>query len=159
MTMKLDKKTGMLILGAVVVLALIFIFYGYFLSLQTNYPNGGSPITQGSTPTYAPAGQLVAGFPPALILDDAARISNSYSVSYSANTNQYTAVWTSSSSMASLFTAYQNYFKQNGWAIGNTFTGRTTLRSVYATKGNIGAEVVIAAQGTASQVTISYATQ
>lgn len=161
MQMKLDKKTWMLILGAIVVLALIFILYGYFISLQTGYPNGGAPISQSQnpSPTYAPAGQLVAGFPPALILDNAARVSNSYSVSYAANTRQYTAVWNSSSSMSSLFTEYQNYFTQNGWAIGNTFAARPTLRSIYATKGSIGAEVVITAVGSASNVTISYVGQ
>jgi len=160
--MKLDQKTGFLILGAVVVLALIIISYGYYTSLPGPVTTGGQTAGQnppGPAPTYAPQGQVVAGFPQKLILDPGATVSNSYSLSYSANNNQYTAVWNSSSSMASLYSTYKNYFQNNGWTITNDFVSIPTVRGIAGKSGTNVASVVITAQNKGSQVTISYLAQ
>ncbi len=162
MTAKLDKKTGFLILGAVVALALIVILYAYFASLPAPSPSGGGQAAgpSGPAPVYAAAGQLVAGFPSTLILDNAAKVSESYSIGYSASLNQYTAQWNSSSSMASLDILYQNYLSKNGWRITKQSTNRPAFspefRGIYATNGSYDANVTIVAEGTGAEVTITY---
>src|ERR1700690_4012109 len=45
-----------------------------------------------ATPTYAPSGSVVKGFPQDMIIDAKAKIANSYALSYSASLNQYTAI-------------------------------------------------------------------
>ena len=155
--MKLDKKTGFLILGAIAVLALIIIFYGYFASLSPSLPSGGGPSgsSTGLTPTYAPQGQLVSGFPPALILDDAARVTNSYAIS-SSNANQYTAVWNSSSSVASLYAGYKNYFTANGWTVTNDSVAQLGQHSLGAQNGSATVNILITTAGAGTQVIIGY---
>ena len=108
-----EKRTWAWIGAAVVILALIAVFSGKLGNLTA--PAGPS----GPTPVYAPQGQLVGGFPKALILDQNAAVSNSYSINYSAGINQYTAQWTSSMSLNNLFSAYQSYFSGNGWKVSN----------------------------------------
>ncbi len=114
------------------------------------------PTASGPAPSYAPSGQLVAGFPKALVLDQAAQISSSYSINYSASTNQYTAEWNSPSSMASLYGQYKSYFQTNGWKITNDVTKYSASRGLYATKGSAEASVAIMQQGKGSQVIVGY---
>ena len=108
------------------------------------------------TAVYAPKGQLTGGFPKDLILDNAAQISDSYSINYDASTNQYTADWSSNSSMATLDAMYKNYFAQNGWKIVNDAENVSTWRGLYATKGSTDANVTISSKGKGSEVSISY---
>jgi hypothetical protein len=109
---------------------------------------------------HATAGQLIPGFPRQLVLDSAATVSNSYSINYSASTNQYTAEWVLSSSLASLYVEYQSYAKANGWTISN-HADLPTLKGIYATNASSTAamNVIITPQGKGSTVTVSYVAQ
>jgi hypothetical protein len=163
MLMKLDGKTGALIIGAAAILAIIFA-----LAFVTNSNPGKTPIatpmpapastppSSGPTPTYAPKGQVVAGFPKELILDPDAQTSNSYAIKYSSSINQYTAEWSSKASMQSLFTKYQDYFKNNQWTITNTGASQPSFRGLYAKKGNTEGSVAISMQNNVTQVTVGY---
>ena len=157
MKMQLDKKTGFTILAGIVVLVLILVSYAYFKSLP-------SPATSGTgsspaAPVYAPQGQLVSGFPQGLILEGAAQVANSYAIKYSATGNQYTAEWSSSTSMAALYKKYQDYFNQNGWTLKNAVTAGTAMRAAYVTKGSAIVNLVVVPQGAGSKIDITYATQ
>src|SRR5690242_1695453 len=71
MKMHLDTKTGALIIAAVAILVIIFVVAFAF---KSNKPasNTGPGANVPVTPVYAPQGQVVAGFPTELILDNAA---------------------------------------------------------------------------------------
>jgi hypothetical protein len=109
---------------------------------------------------HAPTGQLITGFPKELILDDASQMNNSYSINYSSSTNQYTAEWVSSSSLASLYAKYQAYAPANGWTVMN-HANLPTLKGVYATNAStsVAMNVIITPQGKGSKVTITYVTK
>lgn len=106
--------------------------------------------------TYAPAGQLIPGFPQQLILDNNAAVTNSYVINYATTTNQYTAQWDSSSSMTALYTKYKQYLPQNGWTISNDVTRVATMRAVAAKNASGSVSVVITQNGSGSQVVLTY---
>ncbi len=116
------------------------------------------PAPTGPAPVFAPQGQLTPNFPTALILDPQAEINSSYSINYDASTNQYTAEWNSSSSMASLYNNYKTYFGANGWTITNNITKYSSSRGLYASNASSDVAVGIVSLGNDSQVTISYIT-
>ncbi len=144
-----------------VVVALVAIVLAVLM--LASYRPAPSPATQqgpsGPTPSYAAKGQLTPGFPRDLILDNAAQISNSYSINYSATINQYTAEWTSSLAMDALYAIYRVYFAKNGWTIVNAAAASGTWRGIYATDHSHDANVTIIARGKGSKVTVSYATK
>ncbi len=121
-------------------------------------PTGKSPTPPG-TPVFAPTGQTVAGFPQNLILDSAAQIASSYLVNYSSSTNQYTASWNSSTSMASEFSAYQQYLSTNGWTVTPNPARQQNVRALGASNSSAILLVNIVAKGTGSQVTVTYDTR
>lgn len=106
--------------------------------------------------SYAASGELVQGFPSALILDSGAKVSDSYSLGYNAGLDQYTAIFNSNQSLADLYASYQSYFSQNGWTITNQITKYPTSRGVYAQKDKNDASVAIFDETTTRQVTVSY---
>ena len=93
---------GVAVVVIVVALIVAFTFIWKPASNQT-------PVS-GPAPVYAPQGQLTPGLPKELILDPQAQIGTSYSINYDPTTNQYTARWTSSSSVATLYNEYKTYF-------------------------------------------------
>ncbi len=105
---------------------------------------------------YAAKGELTPGFPKELILDDGAKLSDSYSIAYDANLKQYTATFDSQKSMKDLFALYQSYFPKNEWMITNQITKYTTSRGLYAKKNNDEIGVAIISGDNANQVVISY---
>lgn len=113
----------------------------------------------GATPTYAPAGKIVSGFDQQLVLDRAPAVTNSYSVPASGTSTQYTTNWNSSSSMASLYASYENYFKQNKWTILGQNASDPTFSNIDATNGTEYVNVTILAKGKGSQVVVSYVQQ
>ncbi len=112
----------------------------------------------GPVPVFAPQGQLTPQFPKNLILDARAEVNSSYSIGYSTSTNQYTAEWVSSSSLATLDADYKNYFAANGWQVtnSNAVSAVTKLGVVYASTSTANINVTLVAQGKGSEVTISY---
>ena len=108
------------------------------------------------SPVFASQGQLVPQFPKDLILDSNAAVSDSYSVNYSSSTDQYTAEFDSSSSMASLYTSYKQYLPANGWTITNDMTRYTNSRGLYASNASSDVAVGIVSQGDGARVTITY---
>lgn len=148
------KTTVWIVVAAAVLAAIIW----YAASRNTAQPPV-APEQATQTPgsvTYAPTGQLAPGFPRDLILDSHAAVSGSYSINYSSTTNQYTASWTSSSSMLSLYGAYKQYFSAKGWTITNDDTQYPNLRVLYATNGSSTASADIVKAGSGSQATVTY---
>jgi hypothetical protein len=107
--------------------------------------------------TFAPQGQLIAGFPKDLLLDNAAIVGNSYTIDYTANLNQYTANWTSpSSTLDGLYNQYLNYFTKNGWTITNS-TNTAVFSGLYAVTSTADANVTMDDLGSGGlKVTVSY---
>ena len=139
-----QKKT--VIIAAVVAVIVILGVSWYFF---------GRPTPPRAT--FAPQGALVSGFPQNLVLDQAAAISNSYAIAYSPNLNQYTANWTSTSSMDTLYQHYLQYFTENGWAITNSSTNITAFRGIYAVTSSAEANVTLDDSGVGGlKVTVSY---
>ncbi len=110
------------------------------------------------TPVYAPAGQVVSGFPQDLILDPNAQAAQSYAINYATSTKQYTVVWNSASSMDTMYKKYLEYFSAsaNGWQITNKFTTSPTVHGLYATQPSAQVNVTIEAQKAGSKVTVGY---
>jgi hypothetical protein len=116
------------------------------------------PANSGPAAVYAPQGQLAPGFPKNLVLDAQARIGSSYSIAYASTTNQYTARWVSSSSVATLYNSYKTYFGNNGWAITNSSgaTSTSKLGAIYAATSSANVSVTMITQGKGSEITVSY---
>jgi hypothetical protein len=121
-------------------------------------PAPSQPASSGRAPVYAPQGQLTPNFPKELILDPQAQVNSSYSINYDASTNQYTAEWVSSSSLATLYNNYKTYFGNNGWAIANASgaTSASKIGAMYATTSTAKVNVTFLAQGKGTGVSISY---
>lgn len=134
--------------AAIVVLVLIGVAFG----AMWRPGQSGSP----TAPTYGPTGGLVSGFSQNLVLDQSPSITNSYSIPQSGTSTQYTANWNSSSSMSSLYAAYQSYFKQNNWTFLGQDASHASYRNIEATNGTQYVNVTILAQGKGSQVMVSY---
>ena len=106
---------------------------------------------------FAPTGQLVTGFPKELVLDQVAQISGSYAVNYSPTLDQYTANWTSTSSINDLYGEYVDYFISRGWAITNTSTDIAGFRGIYAVTSTADVNVVMNDSGQSGlSATVSY---
>lgn len=133
--------------AAIVVVVAIIVIAGFFFKAW----HAGGPA-----PVYAPHGEIVSGFPQELILDNAARVSNSYSIAYAAALNQYTVEWNSSSSPASLFAMYQDYFLKNHWTIVNSATSQPNFRGLYARLGTATVNLSITLENKSSRVGLSY---
>ena len=120
-------------------------------------PSSKQPAT-GPTAVYAPQGQLTPNFPKELVLDPQAQIASSYSVNYDSTTNQYTAQWVSSTTLATMYGDYKTYFSSNGWAITNSSgaTSTSKLGAIYASTSAANVSVTMLAQGKATQVTVTY---
>lgn len=136
---------------AVVIIAVLFAVF--------SRPHANNSASATPTPVFAPQGQLVPQFPQSLILDSNAAVSGSYSVNYSSSTNQYTAEYNSSSSMATLYAQYKQYLPANGWTITNDSAQYAHSRGLYATNASSDVTLTIIPQGSGSQVTISYVTK
>jgi hypothetical protein len=152
----MSKINTRVIVWAVVVIVVVVGLVWYALSMQGPVGPGTPPPGSGITPVYAPQGQVVPGFPKQLILDNAAAVSNSYSVNYSASANQYTVQWNSSSSMTTLYTAYKAYLPANGWTITNNIITPANFRGLYATNASSVISIAMNTQGKGSQVIITY---
>ncbi len=105
---------------------------------------------------FAPSGQLVSGFPKELILDQTALISKSYTIGYAYNLNQYTASWTSSSSLDGLYDQYIGYFASHGWTVTNSSTNIAAFRGIYAVTSTADTNVVMTSGQQGLKVTVSY---
>jgi hypothetical protein len=150
MKKKMDTKTGAIMLIAVAVVAGLII-YAFLRTPAT--PSGSGP--SGPLPTYAPQGQLVAGFPSQLILEPQAQISQSYSLS-----GEVVAEWNSSTSIDDLYNEYQNYFSSNGWNILNETAAPSNVRGISAqnSSGSVNFTATTQPDGS-SDVTVSYLPQ
>lgn len=144
-----------MIAAAVIVGALLYAW----LEISASRPPMIAPTTAGAPQgaiAFAPSGQLIAGFPKDLILDSDPAVSGSYSINYSSSTNQYTAEWNSSSSMESLYEAYKAYLPSHGWTLFNNVTKYAASRGLYARNAASDVSVAIVAQGSGSQVVLTY---
>jgi hypothetical protein len=135
--------------GILLFIAFLFWWPKYAAQTPASQPRGPMPV-------HAPAGQLVPGFPKELILDESAKLSDSYSVNYNPSLNQYTAVFNSNEAMLDLFAAYKNWLTRNGWTITNEIAYYPTSRGLYAKKGTADASIAIIDQKTQRQVVVSY---
>lgn len=115
-------------------------------------------LREGGRVVYAPSGQVIFGFPLQLILDPTPTTTNGYSITYSSTAVQYTVAWNSTISMTSLYDTYKQYLPANGWTITNDITNYPTSRGLYAQNSSSTVAIAIVAQGSGSQVSLSYLT-
>jgi len=106
--------------------------------------------------TSAPKGEIIAGFPKELILDKAAEVGSSYSLSYNANLNQYSASYNSALSMNKLYGQYKSYYEDNGWTITNDIAKYQSSRGLYAMNGDSESSVGIFDEGKTRNVIVNY---
>ncbi len=119
----------------------------------------GKGVIASPAPIFAPQGQLVPQFPKGLILDNNTVINGSYAVNYSSSTDQYTAIYDSSSTMATLYGDYQSYLPLNNWTVTGSLTTHPTFNAIAASQGSDQLQIVISTQSNGSQVTITYVTK
>jgi hypothetical protein len=145
-----DQKKVWVWVGIVIVVIIVVALVVWKLTAK--------PKPTGPVPVFAPQGQLVPNFPKQLILDPKAQVSTSYSINYDPTTNQYTAEWTSSSSLASLYGDYQTYFGNNGWTITNQSGAKSgsRLAVLYAATTTANVNVTLVTQASGADATISY---
>jgi len=114
-----------------------------------------------SAPVFAPTGSVTQGFPPSLLIDSTAKITQSYSIAAS-GAKQYTAVWNSSATPFGVAAAYRTYFAVNQWQIVNEASSSPDLQGIYAVNASASVNMVAAASNDGSggsSVTISYLQQ
>jgi hypothetical protein len=143
--MKDQKNIWAWVGGAIVVIAIIFGIAWHFTKKSVTGP----------VAVHAPAGHIVAGFPQQLVLDTNIQVSNSYSINYSATTNQYTAEWNSSTTASIVYNDYLNYFKKNSWTITNQATSSEAY-GIYADNASSTVFMLAFPDGKGSKVTITY---
>jgi len=154
--MQNKKEKALIWVGVAAVILGIIIFVNW----TPQGANLGASQPTGTMPSYAPPGQVVAGFPQELILGADASFTESYSVNYSSSTNQFTAQWDSSSTVDDLVSQYQKYFSANGWTAGMNQTASNSFQSISATNSNgASALVTIVPQSEGSQVSVTYLPQ
>lgn len=147
-----DKRRGNVLIWIGILALIVIVLLVIFWKPSTPAP---APVTQ-PQPAYVPQGQVVSGFPQTLILDPNAQVNSSYSINYSSSTNQYTAEWISSMSMAALFGKYKTYLSANGWSLTSQ-SSKPTLDGVYAADANGDvANVAIFPQATGNEVVVTY---
>jgi hypothetical protein len=164
----MDKKRDIWVWVGVIVVIVVVIgaFIAWFL--RSGVPQPSAPV-----PVHAQAGQVVSGFPLSLILGAATGtdgapggVTNSYSITYSSSTKQYTAEWTSTSTPAALYAAYDAYITAHGWTLTN-HADTAAFKGLYAVNGSSSLNVVLmplsgsgapAASG-GSKVSVSYVGQ
>jgi hypothetical protein len=113
-------------------------------------------VSAPGTPVFAPGGQVVSGFPKELLLNHGAAFLNSYSINYSSSTDQYTAVWDTTSSVTDVYADYLSYFDRNGWVITKQIAQYPDSRGLFAAHGSSTASVAVSTHGTGSEVVVSY---
>ncbi len=154
-----NNSKSKLVLSVFVILLVVLLGAAVILSVFKT-PAKNSPATQkssGPAPVYAPKGQLTAGFPKELSLDQKAAVSQSYAITYDQAQKSYSAVFVSDQKIAALHALYKTYFTKNGWQILNEST--KGLDGLYARKGQTDVNLTILSKDQQSQVTIIYALQ
>ena len=118
------------------------------------------PEMVAGVPSYAPQGQVVAGFPDILLLDSSARVTESYSIMYSSSTKQYTVQWESPAPPMSIAAGYALYFSSHGWNIlTEASSSDGSLDGIYAVTSSSAVNFTATASGTGSAVVLSYLNQ
>lgn len=141
------------------IVATILVVAVVVIAVMVRHSSPTQPVSKAPTPVYAPQGELIPQFPKDLILGPAAVVSQSYSLSYSSATNQYTAEFNSSSSMTSLYASYVAYLPAHGWTVTNQLTSFANSRGVSATNASSSVQVSIVAHNGGSQVIVGYVTK
>jgi len=151
------KRISIAIIAAVVLIAIVLVL-GFAARHNGANPAGSSATAVPLAPkaAYAASGEVISGFPSGMILDPAAKVASSYSLSYNASLSQYTASFDSKESMADLYAAYGSYFQTGGWTVTNRITTYPTSRGIYAMKDATEASVAIITESNGSQVIVSY---
>ena len=142
----------------ILIVILIVVAAGLLIFAQIKHKKTAKVVPPG-TAVYAPAGQVVSGFPKELILEPNIQASQSYSINYASSTNLYTVQWNSTKPIADIYNEYLQYLQVNGWKITNKMTSNPTLRELYAVKPSAQANVSIVVKGTGSEITIGYLAQ
>lgn len=133
----------------VVVAAIVVAFYFNFLKFRQETETSTGPM-----PVYAAQGEIIGGFPKELILDEQARVQESYTITYDEHLKQYTVSFQSDLQATTLFNEYKRYFVAQEWVVANE-TNLTNIKGIYARKGNGEANVVVES-GTPRSITITY---
>lgn len=145
-----SSKLIIALIIVVVVAAIMGALYFNFSKFQEE-----TETVRTGMPVYAAHGEVTAGFPKELILDDAARVQESYTISYNDRLKQYTVSFSSSKNAAVLLSEYRNYLQNDGWEIINE-TNLPNIKGVYGRKEFSSVNVVIRANALSSAVDITY---
>ncbi len=146
--MKLKEKHILILIVIIVLLVGSAIFY-------YNYQRAAKLSAQPKT-SYAPAGQLVSGFPSELVLDSKALVKESYSID-SSTTSQKTAIFNSNKSTYEFFVLSRDYFIKAGWKLTNIEADPKGDNIVFnAWRGENELNIAINKQDNGSQLTVSY---
>jgi hypothetical protein len=152
MNQKLSGKFALVILAIVIVAGLALVVLN---KRAPAVPPAGPAVAPQPVLTSAPKGETIAEFPKELILDKAAEVGSSYSLSYNANLNQYSASYVSKIAMGELFDMYKSYYQKNGWTIVNE-TKYSASRGLYAIQGALESSAGIFDEGKTRNVIVNY---
>jgi hypothetical protein len=126
-------------------------------------------IAPGETLTTAPTGEVIAGFPSELILEDGVVASESYSIAYTeGSVSQPVVSYLSKKTLEQNIEAYGAYLSLNEWIVSHEATADDApVTFYYATKNNADLNITFAVEeaiegeeGTGGvKVTIAYVTR
>lgn len=152
----MTKRTLYIVLGVIILLAVAVVAV-IVLVRARNHRVPQTATTQAPLhihPTYAPTGQLAAGFPKDLLVGAAPAISESYITAFGQQT-QATATYTDREPVNALLQAFLAYFRANGFGvISTTHAGNT--ESLYAVKKDADISVIITPGQGQCSVVVSY---
>lgn len=142
----MSNKTFIAIIVVVVVVGIGIVFFAVYKG-----PHSGSGA--GTSPSGSTAG-AAQQFPNGLIIDP----NSAVTPNYSSATGQYTASYTSTDPAATLYTAYKNYFVNDGWHLTSVSAPEDGLAGGFSARSTTGGvvTVTITQESSGSQVTVDF---
>jgi hypothetical protein len=116
-------------------------------------------IAPGQEKRTAPEGQVIPGFPNELLVEEAAVISESYSIAYSGSrVDQPVVRYMSGMSLADNIAAFRDRLQSDGWTITQDADPSASPAFFYAYKDNAQVNILLVADESGKvQVTVAYA--
>ncbi|MHB8871320.1 MAG: hypothetical protein ACYC5G_02585 [Candidatus Doudnabacteria bacterium] len=148
----MENKQKILV-GLVVLLAIALIS---MLLLKNNAKQNKQAEKPQINRTDAPKGEIVSGFPEALVIDSSAETQSSYTIKYETE-NQYTASFKTNKNVKDEYSAYMSFFENNKYEVVNKSEG-AVVSSIYAKDASGEVNVVISRleKDTQTSVVVSY---
>lgn len=158
-TNPMKKNHGGMVGGIVIIVILLLLAFWFSGMSSPDAMTGDSrEIAPGQILTDAPQGDVVAGFPKELLLEEGVATDQSYSITYTdGNMSQPVVTYRSAKALDENVDAYKSYLLLNGWSITHMASAQELPTTFfYAYKDSAEVNVTFASQEEGIMVTIAY---